>query len=140
MTALTLLISFEVSLVTIDVSKYDIRYFANNRPVKHMVCNEVMAKPLIQALECVHKKEKALGKKILHNYAGCYVNRYIHGTTKYSQHAFGLAIDVNVSVPADRYTDLTSPELVSCFKETGFIWGGDWKNKDYMHFEFIIRS
>jgi hypothetical protein len=28
-----------------------------------------------------------------------------------------------------------SPELVACFKDAGFDWGGEWSKPDGMHFQ-----
>jgi peptidoglycan L-alanyl-D-glutamate endopeptidase CwlK len=79
--------------------------------------------------------------------------RFISGTRVFSNHAAGLAIDINpllnpyikngVSLPADCVYDTTkagtiSPgsKLVREFRQRGWQWGGDWKSlKDYQHFE-----
>jgi len=126
---------FNVDIIPINVSKYGIRYFIGNKPVTHIRCHKSLAKPLIAALECVMKQEMHLGKRILINYAGCHVPRRIHGSKRWSNHRWGAAIDINVTQPASRQINTQDPALVKCFKDQGFQWGGDWKNKDYMHFE-----
>lgn len=80
---------------------------------------------------------------------------------KLSQHAYGLAIDLNpvvnpyihsgVVLPANGalYVDRSKEELgmikkddvvYEIFKRYGWTWGGDWNSpKDYQHFEKIIH-
>ena len=82
--------------------------------------------------------------------------RQVPGSTEWSQHAYGLAVDINpfenpevrgdaVDPPAaaawaDRTR--TSPGMIShggavwqAFDEIGWSWGGDWRSlKDYQHF------
>ena len=82
--------------------------------------------------------------------------RHVNGTTVWSMHAFGLAIDINpienpwvhgddVSPAAGRsYIDrlLNAPGMihswdvvVRAFASIGWEWGGNWKgSKDYQHF------
>jgi D-alanyl-D-alanine carboxypeptidase len=82
--------------------------------------------------------------------------RYVSGTSRWSMHAYGLAIDVNpvenpyisggrVSPPAGRrYVDrarrrpgmaLANGVLVRAFGSVGWIWGGNWTSSlDYQHF------
>lgn len=82
--------------------------------------------------------------------------RYIAGTTTWSEHASGLAIDINPQLnpyvsgdvidPAEaaRYVDRSLDEpgmihqnddVVKAFAEIGWIWGGTWETKkDYHHF------
>lgn len=91
--------------------------------------------------------------------------RYIYNTTTFSNHARGLAIDINplynpyVKEASDgsgfiqpynagEYVDrskdnpyyITSDdECCRLFLEHGFTWGGDWtKTKDYQHFEYKL--
>jgi len=89
--------------------------------------------------------------------------RFIAGTKKWSNHAYGKAIDINPlenpfvsgkgttahkrSIPylkrkhqksssADRALLLASDPATQIFKKYGWIWGGDWHSiKDYQHFE-----
>lgn len=82
--------------------------------------------------------------------------RYIAGTTTLSQHALGLAVDINplynpqvvngVAYPssAAAYADRTQtfPGKISeadlayqLLAQRGFTWGGYWATPDYQHFE-----
>jgi D-alanyl-D-alanine carboxypeptidase len=82
--------------------------------------------------------------------------RYVDGTRRWSEHAFGRAIDVNpienpyvsggrTSHPASvPYLDRSRKRpgmayeggvLVEAFRAIGWGWGGDWSGvKDYQHF------
>lgn len=82
--------------------------------------------------------------------------RNVKGTKKWSQHSYGVAIDINplwnpyvrknkVEPPeGEKYLDRTSdlPGLihrddliVRLFRDAGWKWGGHWRNsKDYQHF------
>lgn len=80
--------------------------------------------------------------------------RNVAHSSKMSQHALGLAVDINVTenycvypstgqVDAGSFWDPSRSEysipkdgvLVKAFKSIGWGWGGDWKSKkDYMHF------
>lgn len=83
--------------------------------------------------------------------------RFVDGTTRWSRHASGLAIDINpfenpwvraggrIDPPeAARFADrgLGNPEMiradgpvVAAFRARGWTWGGDWDEPDYQHFE-----
>jgi hypothetical protein len=83
--------------------------------------------------------------------------RFITGSRVISNHASGLAIDLNpklnpyikngVILPEDCVYDTTKAgtitagsNLVKEFKQRGWQWGGDWKNlKDYQHFEKKLK-
>ena len=89
------------------------------------------------------------------NTAG-YVCRAARGQTTWSQHALGLAVDVNPFHNPMVKADLVLPELAStyagragvrpgmhlpggpaveAFAAVGWQWGGDWRSsKDWMHF------
>lgn len=82
--------------------------------------------------------------------------RYVSGTTRWSMHAYGLAIDINpvenpyvsgsyVSPKAGaKYMDRSRKAkgmihsgdvVVRAFRSIGWKWGGDWPGtKDYQHF------
>ena len=89
--------------------------------------------------------------------------RLAEGSTKYSKHSYGKAIDLNPLENPYIYSNgttshkdsnkylirkkiddtvqskallLNSSEAVKIFKKYGWKWGGDWKNtKDYQHFQ-----
>jgi D-alanyl-D-alanine carboxypeptidase len=81
--------------------------------------------------------------------------RFVSGTSRWSQHAFGLAIDINpVENPyidgarvrpraGRRYLDRSHRRpgmvvegdlVVRAFASIGWSWGGRWSTPDYQHF------
>lgn len=68
-------------------------------------------------------------------YAGCYYPRFIAGSTTLSNHAFGLALDLNVPGNQRGTAGEMDRGVVAIFKRWGFAWGGDWSYTDPMHFE-----
>jgi nucleoid-associated protein YgaU len=102
----------------------------------------------------VHKRIAALtdmlldeterrGYKLRPEQCGGYNNRPIKGTTKPSNHSWGLAVDLNWNLnPESRdgkvHTNLPSwvPQL---WNRYGYAWGGNYRgqHKDPMHFEFM---
>ena len=52
-----------------------------------------------------------------------------------SNHAFGLAIDINASENERGTVGQMSRAVVQIFQRWGFTWGGDWHYTDPMHFE-----
>jgi hypothetical protein len=78
--------------------------------------------------------------------AGTYNCRSVAGSSARSMHAYGAAIDLNVT-HADYWRwskDANAPvwknripiEIVRIFEQHGFIWGGYWYHFDTMHFEY----
>lgn len=90
------------------------------------------------------------------NGTGAFVCRPTTGGTSYSQHAYGLAIDVNTFQNPYQNGDVVLPELassyldrswvrpgmipadgpvVAAFRDIGWEWGGSWSSlKDFQHF------
>ena len=91
------------------------------------------------------------------DYTSAFNCRFVAGTSRWSQHAFGKAIDLNpienpyvtssghVSPPAGRpYADRSrdakgmiksGSSTVRAFRRVGWEWGGNWSGtKDYQHF------
>lgn len=90
------------------------------------------------------------------NNTGAFVCRSVAGGSAYSQHAYGLAVDVNPFQNPYRNGRLVLPELASsylertwerpgmvtadgpvveAFADIGWTWGGTWRTrKDYHHF------
>ena len=85
--------------------------------------------------------------KYLRKTAGTFNWRYIKGTSRLSAHAFGIAIDIDVTHSdywrwaKDRrggfkYRNRIPIEIVHIFEKHGFVWGGRWYHFDTMHFEY----
>ena len=82
--------------------------------------------------------------------------RYVDGTERWSNHAFGLAIDINplinpwaregsvLPIEGTRYAENRDnpipgminegDRVVTIFEQEGWSWGGAWRSADYMHF------
>lgn len=77
------------------------------------------------------------------DYGGCFVPRFIgHDPQRpVSMHAFGLALDVNVSTNAVGTAGELDRRIVATFERWGFSWGGRWSPPDPMHVELtsLIR-
>ena len=71
------------------------------------------------------------------DYGGCYVPRFIDRdpSNPLSMHAFGLAVDINVSTNLLGTAGDLDPRIVEIFEKWGFEWGGRWERPDPMHFE-----
>ena len=96
-------------------------------------------------------------KSMEDNNTSAFNYRFISGSRVISNHAAGLAIDINPalnpyikngnSLPENCIYDttkagtiLSDSELVKEFKRRGWQWGGDWKSlKDYQHFEKKLK-
>jgi hypothetical protein len=73
-------------------------------------------------------------------YAGAYNHRKVRGSdTKWSNHAYGTAIDLNAGENALGVKKGTMPQfVVDAFCRQGAMWGGWYKTRpDWMHFEFV---
>ncbi len=65
-----------------------------------------------------------------------YQNRSIRGqATAKSNHAFGLAVDVNALTNVLGTEGDIPSEVVEQWETEGGEWGGDWSRPDPMHFE-----
>lgn len=93
------------------------------------------------------------------NNTSAFVCRVAVGTTRYSEHAYGLAVDVNLFQNPYVKGDLVLPELASsyldrdwvrpgmltpaaidAFARVGWEWGGNWRSlKDLHHFSLNDR-
>ena len=99
-----------------------------------VTCNKVVFTPLKAALQEIH--DQGLDDKIHpEQFAGCYYPRFIAGTSTLSNHAFGLALDINAVENQRGIVGLIDRGVVAVFEKWGFTWGGDWRYTDPMHFE-----
>ncbi|GAB3244777.1 M15 family metallopeptidase [Nocardioides dilutus] len=101
-----------------------------------VTCNKYLFPQLVAALQEI--VDRGLADKIHPDeYAGCYYPRFIAGSTKLSNHSFGLALDFNVPGNQRGTVGEMDRTVVSIFKKWGFGWGGDWSYTDPMHFEMV---
>lgn len=98
--------------------------------------NKAMLLPLTTALSNVFKRD--LGEE-LHTFDGCFCIRKIRGYENdpqaWSLHSWGIAIDFNAKDNPLGKEPTMSPQLVACFTDAGFDWGGNFSRKDGMHFQ-----
>jgi hypothetical protein len=97
-----------------------------------VTCNRLLFPQLKAALAEV--VARGLASKI-HSTAGCYNPRFIAGSSSLSNHAFGLAIDINAPENARGTAGQMDRGVVQIFEKWGFTWGGTWHYTDPMHFE-----
>ncbi|MDL2236880.1 M15 family metallopeptidase [Christensenellaceae bacterium OttesenSCG-928-K19] len=135
-----------------------------------MVVNVQIAEDVLHIMKALYDNEYPIEKMALiddydandersmtDNNSSAFCYRVVKGTNTLSNHARGLAVDINplynpyvrggrvepeAAQPyVDRSQDnpyfLRSDDLcVQLFKEYGFTWGGDWNGyKDYQHFD-----
>ena len=103
------------------------------KPTYRIYCNKDMYEPLLQALEYVSKRGLISELK---TYNGCFCIRPVRGHKSLSAHSFGLAIDINAKTNGLGEEPTLSESFIQCFIDAGFTWGGNFKRKDPMHFQY----
>jgi D-alanyl-D-alanine carboxypeptidase-like protein len=102
-------------------------------------CHRVMLPQLARAMREIELRHLAglIDARDFHSAGGCYVARTMmwDPANPPSLHAWGLAIDINVSSNPWGARPRQDPRIVAIFKKWGFRWGGDWSPPDGMHFE-----
>lgn len=99
---------------------------------KKIYCNQDLVAPLEAAFKNIIDRG-LVGE--LKTWDGCFNPREKRGSTSPSLHSWGVAIDINAAWNGFGKTPTMSEALVSCFKDAGFDWGGDWTKPDGMHFQ-----
>lgn len=115
----------------------------------------------IKLIDCYNADDV---KSMTANNTSAFNYRFVEGSKKLSNHALGMAIDINPRInpcirrgivdPANgkvyrvrnvkkckgkykKYMIHKNDKVYKIFKKYGFSWGGDWKSlKDYQHFEY----
>ncbi len=174
-------ISYPAEDADAKISLSELRYvhvlyadFDGNTAEGELICNEKIAGDLLEIFEELYQNDYRIEKirlideydgddtaSITDNNTSCFNYRVVEGTTRLSNHAYGLAIDINPFYnPYVHYVDgreVISPEgseayadrsasfpykidredlCYRLFTEHGFTWGGEWNSvKDYQHFE-----
>lgn len=107
---------------------------ATGKRVEHIYINQDMIGPLDRALKNVI--DRGLVDE-LKTFDGCFMVRDVRGEPGHlSCHCYALAIDINAAENQLGQEPKMSPELVKCFTDVGFAWGGNFHRKDGMHFSF----
>lgn len=99
---------------------------------KKLYCNKLMVDPLIKAFTNILDRNLI---KELKTWDGCFNVRRKRGLKSLSLHSWGIAIDINAAWNGLGKEPTISEELVKCFTDAGFDWGGTWNRKDGMHFQ-----
>jgi hypothetical protein len=99
---------------------------------KRIYCNRDLVAPLTEALNNIVARGLADQVK---TWDGCFQIRRTRTGTSASLHSWGLAIDINAAWNGMGKVPTMSKELVACFTDAGFEWGGAWKKPDGMHMQ-----
>ena len=132
-----------------------------------LIVNKKIAKKTVKVFYALYQKKYRIErmrliddygandeKSMAANNTSAFNYRVISGTTKLSNHSYGMAIDINPRInPANgkvykqrktskckgkykRYMIHKNDTAYKIFKKYGFSWGGKWRSsKDYQHFE-----
>lgn len=118
----------ETSMVVWDVpSDLELGIIPNK-----LYCNKDMIAPLTIAFRNILDRNLL---DQLKTWDGCFNIRKKRGATSSSLHSWGIAIDINAAWNGFGKKPTMSPELVKCFTDAGFDWGGVWTKPDGMHFQ-----
>ena len=99
---------------------------------KRVYCNRDLIRPLSQAF--LNIINRGLVDQ-LKTWDGCFNIRKKRGAASSSLHSWGVAIDINAAWNGFGKRPTMSAELVKCFTDAGFDWGGAWTKPDGMHFQ-----
>lgn len=108
----------------------------------HKKCAGALSDALNEIWEYYGRDQRKIDALGISKYAGAYNPRYVRGTEnttrKWSNHAYGAAIDLNAADNGFGKGKGNIPQpVVDAFKRQGARWGGDYKGRtDPMHFEF----
>jgi hypothetical protein len=99
---------------------------------KRIYCNRLMVEPLSKAFRNII--DNHLVDELI-TWDGCFNIRKKKGSLAASLHSWGMAIDINAAWNGWKKKPTMSKELVACFTDAGFEWGGNWATQDGMHFQ-----
>lgn len=112
-------------------------------PIKSIMFHKKAALALSEALyeiwDAYGHDQAKIDAAGVSRYDGAYNHRFIRGSsTKWSNHAYGAAIDINGQDNGFNTGHGNMPKIViDAFKRQGARWGGDYHGRtDPMHFEF----
>ena len=95
--------------------------------------------PIVKAAlqEVVDQKLSGLVRR--NDFGGCFAPRFLNSDphSGISHHAWGIAIDFNVSQNPYGVEPKMDMRLVELLEDHGLTWGGRWTEPDGMHFEYL---
>jgi len=97
-----------------------------------LYCNKALVQPLEAAFKNIIKR--GLASEIW-TWDGCFNIRKKRGGNSLSLHSWAIAIDINATWNGFGQVPTMSSQLVKCFTDAGFDWGGTWSKPDGMHFQ-----
>jgi len=168
----------ENELIELEDLRYlEVTYwsFDNRRYFGELIVHKSVAEEVIEIFQELYENKYMIEKirlvdeyeandelSMADNNSSAFNFRYIAGTKKLSNHAYGLAIDINPfqnpyvnnntvqPIGSEEFADRTLEKLGmikegdACYKaftSRGWTWGGDWTSiKDYQHFEKELMS
>lgn len=97
-------------------------------------CHRLLVPVFTSVLETI--KARGLTPHVRH-FGGTYVLRPIIGdAVRLSTHAWGIAIDLNPATNQLGTAGDMHPGVIDVFEQHRFIWGGNFRRRDPMHFQF----
>lgn len=98
---------------------------------------------VIARLEAAVAREPSL-RGYLTGCSGGYNVRHIKGTSRYSAHSWGIALDLGMAHAnywrwqrgPPTWRNRIPQAVVDAFEAEGFVWGGRWYHYDTPHFEY----
>ncbi|HVL98596.1 MAG TPA: M15 family metallopeptidase [Egibacteraceae bacterium] len=131
-------VSFGDGMIQIDSAWVRRNIVRANVPILRgeVLCHRLLIPQLRGALQEV--QDRGLAHLIdPSQYGGCWVPRHVlfNPQRGLSMHAWGLAVDINVSTNGYGAVPQMDPRIVEVFDRWGFVWGGRWSIPDGMHFE-----
>lgn len=104
----------------------------------HRKCSDSLARVFEQIWRAATQQQSTIEAWGMHLYGGGYNFRAMRGSSRLSMHSWGCAVDFD---PArNGFGDSTPhfanvPEVRNAFAGEAWVWGGDWRKKDGMHWQ-----
>lgn len=105
----------------------------------HRLAAPALKAALDEIWDAYGRDQTAIDRAGISRYAGAYNHRKVRGSrTKWSNHAYGAAIDINAAENAMGTAGNMPQAVIDAFCRQRAMWGGWYRGrKDPMHFEFV---
>lgn len=110
---------------------------ATSGPTTKIYCNKDIQAALLSALQNV--RDRGLLHELKTFDGGFNIRDVRSQPGKPSTHSYGLAIDINAATNQLGSQGDIPPQLVECFTNEGWIWGGNFPRRDFMHFQYLAE-